>query len=87
MVEFLQTPASRAVLLTAALAALIAVGAYLIGKARALRRVESPGTSELLSDFRDLHDKGELTDEEFRTIKGVLTQRLEREWMGNGERG
>jgi uncharacterized membrane protein len=72
---------------TTVLAMLLVVGAYLIGKARAWRNEKPAGSSELLTRFRELHGKGQLSDEEFRTIKSVLSERLEREWMGNGEEG
>lgn len=87
MSEFLRSPGSQAILWTAALAALLVVGAYLIGKVRAMRQEQPADTSDLLTDFRELHGKGQLTDEEFRTIKGVLTDRLQHEWLGSGEEG
>jgi len=37
------------------------------------------GTSELLTNFREMHSKGELTDEEFRTIKAKLSIKLKEE--------
>jgi uncharacterized membrane protein len=63
----------------AVLAALIAVAAYFILKIRAKTLQHEPPASELLSKFRDLHSQGELTDEEFRTIKTTLAAQLQRE--------
>ena len=65
----------------------IAVGAYLIGRIRAEPAQQEPDASELMSKFRDLHSKGELTDAEFRTIKTTLAARFEEELKDNGETG
>ncbi len=39
----------------------------------------SPGASELMSNFRELHSQGGLSDEEYRTIKAMLAQQVENE--------
>jgi uncharacterized membrane protein len=60
----------------AAAAFLVAVGFYII---RRFPRREENGkvrTSEMMTTFRDLHSQGELSDEEYRTIKGKLAARL-----------
>jgi uncharacterized membrane protein len=69
----------------AVLAAMIAVGIYFIKKIRTKTLQHEPVASELLSKFRDLHSQGELTDEEFRTIKTTLTAQLQNELKGNGK--
>ena len=65
----------------------IAVGAYVIAKLRPEPAQKEPESSELLSKFRDLHSRGELTDAEFRTIKTTLGARLQDELKDNGETG
>jgi len=65
----------------------VAVAAYVIGKIRAEPAKQEPDASELMSKFRDLHSKGELTDAEFRTIKTTLAARLQEELKDNGETG
>ena len=65
----------------------IAVGAYVIAKLRPKPAQQEPESSELLSKFRDLHSRGELTDAEFRTIKTTLGARLQDELKDNGETG
>lgn len=87
MSEFLQSFEAQVVLWTAALAVLLVVGAYLILKARSMREQQPSAAHEMLTDFRELHGRGHLTDEEYRTIKTALTERLEREWTGSGEKG
>jgi uncharacterized membrane protein len=71
----------------AVLAALIAIAFYLLKKIRAKTVQQEPQASELLSKFRDLHTEGELSDEEFRTIKTALSAKLQRELNDSGKTG
>ena len=41
----------------------------------------------MLTKFRDLHSKGELSDEEFRTIKTKLADQLRAELKDTDETG
>ena len=79
MVEFLTTPVASVVLLLAMTAVLVAVGVYVIGKVRQDLTSDTAGASELLSNFRELHSQGGLSDEEYRTIKAMLAKRLDDE--------
>ena len=79
MEEFLARPLVHAGLLFAAIAVLTALGAFVVARFRGGKGDDQPSTSELLSKFRELHDQGELSDEEFRSIKANLAQRLEAE--------
>ncbi len=63
----------------AILAAIVAIGAYAIGKVRKDAVQKEPPASELLTKFREMHSRGVLSDEEFRTIKTTLTERLQSE--------
>lgn len=85
--EFWQQLSVQVVLSVAILAALIAMGLYIIQRVRSNLHDARPSTSELLSKFRDLHSKGELNDEEFRTIKSTLGARLRDELKRNDEAG
>ena len=71
----------------AALALLIAVVVYAVGKFRGSAEQERLGASELLSKFREVHSEGGLSDEEFRTIKTLLSEKLQRELKKSGEKG
>jgi uncharacterized membrane protein len=75
------------VLWTAVLAAISALAVWVIGKIRAEPVQQEPTASELLSNFRELHSRGELSDAEFRTIKTKLGTRLQEELKDNGETG
>jgi uncharacterized membrane protein len=75
------------ILWLAVLAALVAVAVYFIKKIRTKTLQYEPPASELLSKFRDLHSQGELSDEEFRTIKTTLTVQLQQELNDSGKTG
>lgn len=78
---------SDLVIWVAVCAACIAVAIYVLGKIRAETVQQEPTASELMVKFRDQHSKGELSDEEFRTIKTTLAARLKDELKDTGETG
>jgi hypothetical protein len=63
----------------AVLALLTALAVYLVGRFRGHAGDEQPQASELLTNFRESHSRGELSDGEFRTIKTLLKGQLEDE--------
>jgi uncharacterized membrane protein len=67
------------VLWLAVLGIAIAVAYYVIQKIRPRSGHEEPTASQWLTGFGDLHAKGDLSDEEFRTIKTILSQQLQDE--------
>ena len=75
------------VLSVAGLAMLVSVGIYLTEKFRANPLQKEPVTSEMLTKFRQMHERGVLSEEEFRTIKTSLTEQLQQELNDNGETG
>ena len=74
-------------LLFAAIAALAALGIWIMSRFRGTKDDDQPGASELLSKFRDLHEQGELSDQEFRNIKTLLSKKLQQELNDNAEKG
>ena len=68
-----------AIMLFAAVMALIAVGAYAVSKWRDATEDDTNTASELLTNFREMHSRGDLTDEEFRTIKARLSYEMKDE--------
>jgi hypothetical protein len=68
------------------LAVLLAVAAYIIAKIRAEPAKKELEASEWLSKYSDLHSKGGLSDEEFRTIKTKLAEQLQDELNDNGDK-
>ncbi len=87
MGEFLARPLVHAGLLFAAIAALTALGAFVVARFRGGKENDQPTASELLTKFRELHDQGELSDEEFRKIKANLAQRPEAELNSTDQPG
>jgi uncharacterized membrane protein len=87
MPDFLQSAAAQAVIWLAVCAALVAVGIYVVMKVRQTLSEKEAKTHELISDFRELHSQGELSDEEYRTIKATLAARLQQEIKGKGKEG
>jgi uncharacterized membrane protein len=85
MAEFLGSPLASIVALMAATATAIALGVYVIGRVRAGVNRKEPPASEWLTNFKELHAKGELSDEEYRTIKAMLAERLQRELNSTDE--
>ncbi len=77
--EFLSTPWARLILLFTALGMLIAIGVYVVARFRDAIKEDTPDANELLTNFRELHSQGHLSDEEFRTIKTQLGTRLRNE--------
>ncbi|HUY90135.1 MAG TPA: hypothetical protein VMV10_15465 [Pirellulales bacterium] len=87
MTELLQRTETRLLILTAVVAALIAVGIYVVAKVRRSFMQSGPAASDLITNFRELHSQGELSDEEYRNIKAMLAARLQNQLKGRSEEG
>jgi uncharacterized membrane protein len=87
MAEFLAKPLVQAGLLFLAIAVVTGLGAFIVSRFRGGEEEEQPLASELLTKFRELHEQGELSDEEFRNIKTQLAERLEQELNDSEEQG
>ncbi len=62
-------------------------GVFLLRRVRGKPAKEESSASELLSKFRELHSRGEVSDAEYRTIKTTLAAQLQQQLKGNGEKG
>jgi uncharacterized membrane protein len=71
----------------AVLALLIALAVYLLGRFRGRAEEDQPQASDLLTNFRELHSRGGLSDEEFRTIKTLLARQLQDELKDTSDKG
>lgn len=78
---------SDVILALGVLCLLIAVGAYLISKFRGHSDGEETTTSNLMTNFQELRAEGELSDEEFRTIKSMLSEKLRSELRDSDDNG
>lgn len=84
MPNFLQSTGAQVVIWLAICAALMVVGFYVVAKVRRTFSESESGTHDLMTNFRELHSQGELSDEEYRTIKATLAARLQREIKDKG---
>lgn len=73
------------VLLLAVLAMIAAVALFVKRNYLGPAGDQGPTTSDLLSNFRELYSQGELSDEEYRTIKTKLTARFQNELKRNDQ--
>ena len=71
----------------AVLAIVLAVAYYVITKIRPEPEKKEPLASQWLTKYGEMHSRGELSDEEFRTIKTKLAEQLQDELNDNGETG
>ena len=77
MREFLQGPTAQLVVSLTVFVALLAVAYYVVTWFRKPPKETGPDASELMTNFRELHSQGELSDEEYRTIKTMLATKLQ----------
>jgi uncharacterized membrane protein len=87
MWEFLQTPFARFVIDTAILLVLVAVGYYFVRRFRDRISEHRQTASDWLTNFREMHHEGDITDAEFRTIKTVLGEQIQTELNDTKENG
>ena len=87
MADLLAHPFVRAGLLFLVIALLTGAGAFFVSRFRGGKEEEQPGASELLTNFRELHEEGELSAQEFRKIKTLLADKLQQELNDKGEPG
>lgn len=85
--EILSEPVGQLVIAAAGLAVVVAVAVYIGGKLRDKRRRQGLTADEMMTKFRESHSQGDLSDEEFRSIKVTLADRLESELRDTGETG
>ncbi len=87
MLEFLSTPLARAVESVAVLLILMAVGFYVVQRFRDRIDEDRQTASDLLTNFREMHHEGDITEAEFRTIKTVLGHKLHEEFKDEESAG
>jgi hypothetical protein len=84
MEKLWKTGLDEVVLWLAVLLILVAVACYVAEKIRPKPEKKELTGSQWLSKCRDLHSQGELSDEEFRTIKTTFAAQLREESSRNG---
>jgi uncharacterized membrane protein len=83
MADFFRHPLSLAAFWFAAIFALLALTFMLMRKYRDRAAKDRLGPGEMLTKFREVHAKGGLSDDEYRTIKTKLAVQLEVELNNN----
>ena len=79
-------PLAQAALWFAVIFALSALAVLALRRWRGSALGAEPKPSELLTKFRELHGRGTLSDDEYRTIKTKLASKLEAEVNDNNEK-
>jgi len=83
MTSLFRHPLAQAALWFAVIFALSALAVLALRRWRGSALSAQPGPSELLTKFRELHGRGTLSDDEYRTIKTTLARQLEVELREN----
>jgi uncharacterized membrane protein len=79
MLEFLSTSPAKEVLSVAVLLIILACGYYLVRRFREYSDDDRQTANQLLTNFREMHQEGDISEAEFRTIKTVLGAKLPEE--------
>lgn len=85
MLDLFRHPLSLAALWFAAILALLALAILVARRFRGGAADDRPQASELLSKFREVHARGGLSDDEYRTIKTKLAAELHTELNDSDE--
>lgn len=85
--KFLTTPVAQTVIWVTVLVIALCVAAWVVLKFRDLATGNAAPSSDLLSNFREMHQQGELEDTEYRTIKTMLGGKLKDELKDARETG
>ncbi len=77
--SFLDDRYAQIIVGVAVIAVLVAIGVYVVGRMRSELNDQPQNTSDVMSTFRELHEEGELSDEEYKSIKAKLSASLKQE--------
>ena len=87
MNELLDASVTKLGLPLAAMVLLAVVGVYVTRKVRDGSSKQSQQTSGKITNLREMHAQGQISDDEYRTIKTKLVARLHREIKDTGTAG
>ncbi len=86
MTDLFRQPLFTAALWFAVIFALLALAVAALRRFRGDAADDRPTANELLTKFRDLHARGGLSDDEYRTIKTKLATQLQTEITHSDEK-
>jgi hypothetical protein len=78
---------ARLFFMSGGLLAVVTIAAYAVTTVRRKINDNGASSSELLDNFRELHERGVLSDREFRNIKTRLAARIRAELSRSKEKG
>ncbi len=87
MLDILFTTQAQAVMMLAALAILSTIGYYVVRRFRGQTGDDQTTANDLLTNFRELREQGDISETEYRTIKTMLGERLQDEIKDTGDTG
>ena len=79
MKQFLLSTPAQVVIWLTVLVILVAIGGYIVGRFRGRSVQERLSANDMLTNFREMHHRGDIADTEFRNIKTVLGTKLQAE--------
>ena len=87
MFDFLATPSAQVVLYVAALLVMLVVAFYVVQRLRDFDDEDTVSASDLMTNFQEMHEEGDINGMEYRTIKTVLNDQLKDELNEREEQG
>lgn len=87
MKQFLLSTPAQIVIWLSVLAILVVIGGYMVGRFRDRSDDVQLSANDLLTNFREMHHRGDIADTEFRNIKTVLGVKLQKELNGSASEG
>ena len=87
MWDFLQTPVAQLIISLAVLAILVVIGVYVVLRFRGFSDDDRPSAQDTFTNFREMHEQGDISDAEFRKLKTVLGKQMEEELNNTGDKG
>ena len=87
MWKFLGTPSAQAVISVAVLATVLVVAYYIVRSFGDRSDNDGQTLDKALTNFREIHHQGEITDGEFRDIKTLMGAQLQSRTRDDGETG
>lgn len=87
MYEFLSSTPAQLIIWLTALAVLTVIGVFVVQKFRGQTGKDQLDANQLLTNFRDLHDEGDISEKEFRNIRTVLGDKLQQQLSDDGDGG
>ena len=74
--------------MTVLLAVMLIVGVTVVLRFRNFTDDDKPTASDLLTNFEELHDRGDISQEEYRKLRTVLHEKMQHELLNDdGETG